>query len=889
MGRKKPQLGCAPIKLRLETDMATARDGAGNIWEVDANGRPIRLVQQAQAPTSGQAAPSDPTKRRAGELGNDHTQAQIAATLAGIQAQQQQIALDRQRLIASMAEKGLNPDGTPIPGWHPQTATPVGGRPAPTAAEFGKALAQYSAAGQLDTLMADIAAKYQAGPGATHGFAGILDYLPGQANQRFDTAANGGRGIVRNALGLTGGEANTAAEANMNLGAYIPSSSQFDGTIEDSITRLGELRNKARSQAIQTLGGVPDANGNITPIQTPNAMQQPYAVNQAPQAAGFGATQSTTPIPKEMQDAYNSYISTHLGNIDPQDYVKFRMGLDAQYGFGTDPATWKTYLDEASRLNDQVKKGSTINATIPGPKRDLGLIGGLRNDAVSNPFGAAAAGFADAGSFGGVTALAGDKMDALRNSSTANSLAMLGGEMVGSVGATSLLRRAGEAVSRRLAPSLLRPGPIPNLARNLLTDTTYGATYGGVANGDPVTGAVAGSAGSVLGQGASHALGAAVGGVPVSDAVARLRALGVPLTLGRTLGGIPARIEDGMASLPGAGDMVQARQMDMLRGFNRAGFDAGGAPINANVGTTGRQGITDLNVAKEQAYRSALDPVAIDPSQGQFLQDIAGVRQNAARIPNVNGAQDAALAGLDSRLAGAIDPNTGMIPGRNFQEAYRGLARTGRERAAGDYGHEVGQVMGQGQDALATALEAQNPGAYGAFLRANAANRNLNTLSDAVNSAQNQTDQLFTAAQLNAASRASGKRFGSKVTAAIGDNPLTDLADIGQGVIPSKLPDSGTARRLIQASLLAGLTGAGAGAGYASNQDDPLGGAGSGAMKSLAALALLSLGGTRAGQRALTNAFVVRPQPMAELGGAISRRAGLFGSAAAPLAIQGSR
>jgi hypothetical protein len=41
------------------------------------------------------------------------------------------------------------------------------------------------------------------------------------------------------------------------------------------------------------------------------------------------------------------------------------------------------------------------------------------------------------------------------------------------------------------------------------------------------------------------------------------------------------------------------------------------------------------------------------------------------------------------------------MSGRDFQQAYRGLARTGRTASSRMYGHEIGQTLGRGQDALA--------------------------------------------------------------------------------------------------------------------------------------------------------------------------------------------
>jgi hypothetical protein len=214
------------------------------------------------------------------------------------------------------------------------------------------------------------------------------------------------------------------------------------------------------------------------------------------------------------------------------------------------------------------------------------------------------------------------------------------------------------------------------------------------------------------------------------------------LPVGQTVGnsGLIGRsvkgVEDALTSVPGVGNVIDARRMEGLHGFNQAAFNAGGAPIGAEVNAVGPDAVRLLTEAKSGAYRSALDPVSIDANDPAFISGLSDTVNAARQIPNVENAQTAALAALQSRIGGAVDPTTETLSGRGFQEAYRGLARTGRERAGKDYGHEVGQVMRQGQDALAGALERQNPGAFDAFAGANQANRNLNVLAGAVDRAK---------------------------------------------------------------------------------------------------------------------------------------------------------
>jgi hypothetical protein len=138
------------------------------------------------------------------------------------------------------------------------------------------AIEGYNNATGLLSTVDDLLKKFNAGPGATHGLHGMEDYLPYTANKQFDNAADKSRGLVGSTLGFTGGQLNTANEAAMNIGPYLPHSADRDAVASDKINYLRDLGNTGRTKAIQTLGGVPDENGNIIPV-TKGAIKAPEA------------------------------------------------------------------------------------------------------------------------------------------------------------------------------------------------------------------------------------------------------------------------------------------------------------------------------------------------------------------------------------------------------------------------------------------------------------------------------------------------------------------------------------------------------------------------------------------------------------------------------------
>jgi hypothetical protein len=114
--------------------------------------------------------------------------------------------------------------------------------------------------------------------------------------------------------------------------------------------------------------------------------------------------------------------------------------------------------------------------------------------------------------------------------------------------------------------------------------------------------------------------------------------------------------------------------------------------------------------------------------------------------------------------------------------------------------------MREGQDILAQALEGQNPGAFQKFVNANQANRNLNVLADAVNQAKG-TGGVFTPHQLNMKDAQSALKLTGNIASASGNRPFADLAAAGQEVLPSKLGDSGTFKRMLVGGLATGTLG----------------------------------------------------------------------------------
>lgn len=850
--------------------MPQARDEAGNIWEVDAQGNPVRLIQPAQQQGDVLTLPPDPM-----DVNRDQRAANADARA--------QASLDLARQAAARADMTANkpPPGyrwnngglEAIPGGPADPKTlQAATRPALTAKERADAIAGFKSGESLDRIVAQLEEQYKSGPGSTTGIAGVRDYFPLTANRQFDSTANAARGIVGSALGFTGGQLNTATEAAMAVGPYLPQSDDRDDVIRDKIERLRQLANDARTRSVAILGGIPDANGRVTPS---SVWQQTYATpSGALGAAAAGSAAQGRPIDPAMQAELNAYVAQNGSNITPEGLSQFITGLYAKYGGSPDFGLG----DYAKVTADRLKTGGQINTNIPPQTAPLSGVDAFRNDLVNNPFGAGAVGYLDAMGVGGVSALAPEQFQALSDASTGNALAMMGGQIAGSITGTGALGALGRNTIGRAVPASMGGGARGALMRDLGTDILYSGVYGANQGQDALGSAAAGGVGSLIGRGVGNVAGRAIGGLELPAAAQVLRSRGVPLTVGQSLGGIGKSIEDRMTSIPGIGDLVNQRRLEGFQGFNRAAMDEGGAPIGATVSDIGETGVNQLEQQVGDTYTGVTrgKNVPFDP---RFDTDMTNIAQAARRMP-----EDYQSA-FDQIGQYRIDPliQRGSISGEDYQQAIRGLksARRGAESVGqSGFEQEYRNVLTQSMDALRGQMErGGGRSVVEGLSKADEANRLVKTLKDAVKRAGAGTRsgeiQVFTPSQLLSASQATASKYP-------GARPFAELTDAGQTVLPSSIPDSGTASRVAQMAIPGFLTGAGGGAGYLAGGQE---GAQSGALTGLALAAALGLGGTKAGQKALTNALFVRPDAIRVAGKKTLKRAGMFGSGAIPLVL----
>lgn len=452
---------------------------------------------------------------------------------------------------------------------------------------------------------------------------------------------------------------------------------------------------------------------------------------------------------------------------------------------------------------------------------------------------------------------------------------------------------AGGVLSGIGAEAALGRVGLGNIARMRGGDISLGAGYGAGSADDPndsrlggaAAGGLFGLAGGMAGRGGARALGTAVRGV--ADPARRMLAeRGVPQTVGQILGGATQRVEDRLSGLPLIGDQIMARRREGVQAFNRAAFDEALAPIRETAGDmVAEAGIGQVQNMVSDAYRNALSgaQVTADPGFVQNLsQSIAGLRS----VPRVG---EEVVSTLDDMLPPYFGPG-GTLTGENMQPLLRGLGQVRRAYQVDPLAHRVGQGIEGVEGAIEGMFERQAPDVLPAYRAANEAFRNEEVLRAAVNAARNGSRSgepgVFMPSQLADAAAANSRRFGN--SAGTTRQPFFDLSRAGQEVLPSQIPDSGTAGRLTLPGV-AFLLGGGGGAAV---EDGGVGErAGSGLATGVTAAALAAAPYSAGARNAVARALLSDRNPTVQrIGEEIIERnriAGLLATAPLLAATQG--
>ena len=351
-------------------------------------------------------------------------------------------------------------------------------------------------------------------------------------------------------------------------------------------------------------------------------------------------------------------------------------------------------------------------------------------------------------------------------------------------------RIAGEVAM--LAPTLAIPG-----AATVRGAALIGGTAGGVLTpGDlreRLTAAGLGAAGGAAGAGLSKIAGARKAFEP-SDAVKAMQNEGVSLTPGENLGGIFRRAEDRLTSAPFVGDVIEESRIRAVQDFNKAALKRAEIPGVSSGGEIGHEGVANLRDGLGQAYERLLARSSANALEPKFVQELSNLRGMVSGLPKQEADQfDKIIAReIDQRLA----PN-GVISGDNLKAAEGALGKeaVNFSTSTDAYQRQLGQALKQADVEFRALIQRSSPQNAAELEEINKAYANFKRIQNAA-SRTGSNEGVFTPSQLHQSARALDKTKDKRAFSE-GTALMQDLSGQGKEVLLSKIPDSGTATRLM--------------------------------------------------------------------------------------------
>ncbi len=432
----------------------------------------------------------------------------------------------------------------------------------------------------------------------------------------------------------------------------------------------------------------------------------------------------------------------------------------------------------------------------------------------------------------------------------------------------------------RLAGNVLSPANAALAARLPAAATTGARVAGGAGLGALAGGLMPNASGSaedkLLQMGVGGVGGAAVPAVTAgigrvisprastSSDLALLRQEGVRPTVGQALGGFANKAEEKAISLPFVGDAIAGARQRAAGDLNRAVANRALAPIGskAPAGIEGRELVGHVQRELGDAYNTLLPKLTVKADQTftQQVQSLRGMVANGSIDPN---AAKAFQRILQNDVLGKFKGQQALT-GQTMKQVESDLGQKIARFGASTDGDErlVADALREVQSSLRALVQRSNP-AHAAELRAiNSGWANFKRLERAAGYVGAE-DGIFSPAHLQSAVKALD-RSKDKGKFARGDAFMQDLGDAGKSVLGSKVPNSGTADRLMQAGAL-----------------------GSGLVNPLIPAGLLAGAGAYSApvQRALLAAVSSRPQPAQAVAGLLNRTSPMLSPAGGLLAL----
>jgi hypothetical protein len=367
--------------------------------------------------------------------------------------------------------------------------------------------------------------------------------------------------------------------------------------------------------------------------------------------------------------------------------------------------------------------------------------------------------------------------------------------------------------------------------------------------------------GAALGPVAEKAVG--VLAPRITESAQKLREAGVRnLTPGQAFGGIPQRLEQAAESIPLVGDVIASARAQNIEQFSNAAINQSLRSIDKTLpkDIAGNEAIKFAEKAIDSAYGKLVPKLSV--SSGTMVPFVSDTPMPL--VANINSIISQAAENLDDAAASQLNKIVENNLLKKFKDnVLAGDTLKGAESSLGKYAvkfkksldpnqNVIGDALFDVQLALRQAVEEANPQFRNQLQKINSAFADFTRIQRAAASA-GAREGVFTPAQLLSAAKA-GDISKRKGAFARGEARMQDIAQAGQEVLGSRIPDSGTPYRLGLGA--AGLGGIGA--------LDPL----------TATLGAATLGAyTQPGLRVMSPLLYERPELLRRIGDPLRRAA----------------
>jgi len=376
-------------------------------------------------------------------------------------------------------------------------------------------------------------------------------------------------------------------------------------------------------------------------------------------------------------------------------------------------------------------------------------------------------------------------------------------------GSVAPIMAGGAAVPLRAAAGASMPARVAQVAKAVAPSAAYGALAGAGTSRDltnapetlqnMVIGAGTGIAGELTGRGLAAGLGRAISGPSVSPEVRKLAEAGVIMTPGQRRGGMLRDLESKLTGvLPFAGDVMAAQQRQGVKQFSRATVDKTLAPIGAKLPSDIPAGTKAVDYASKKigsVYDDVLTRMRFqqDDVFSQNIDDlVARVQGGGLADPQVKQFENI----FQNWVARKVNPETGAMDGETLKNVSSELGRLGNKYARSqdgsqaELGDAILELLGEVKGAAA---RVSDPADAAKLASADEAWANFVRVRGASATAARKGGE-FGPGDLMTAIRVADKSIGKGSTAR-GEALMQDWAQAGQSVLPSTVPDSGTAAR----------------------------------------------------------------------------------------------